>query len=384
MYGHIGNLPLTLIVRDVNSNHASELVFQIITYLKACSILRATAGVFSELGFENETHLVFRQADATIVPIENTSLGLYNGSLPYYAIFDANSFELGGLYAAYLDEQFNRTRHEVLCELGQRYQSVRFGVLIPQDLRVLDRVNLSQSTPTDFLIFSLTSGAHYPVSAMTGLDITSPNWVDLATKYIDEVLAGIIEPIYISEQPDPDGSMGALVRVVGTTYEAFVNDTTHDIVVFYYTGLESVKAALDEFQAAADEVVRNGTTTIKFGFIDVYKNACPRGFPGLNNNPHIEMFRAKNTTHSAPMFGMPVKGSFIRFFRDAASLPNTIIPEGMTRSLAEHEKEYVQNALSDMSAETATQARDYIRRLDVFIIQPLGHEKQKVSHKSEL
>jgi hypothetical protein len=81
----------------------------------------------------------------------------------------------------------------------------------------------------------------------------------------------------------------------------------------------------------------SGTTTIKFGFIDVYKNACPRGFPGLNNNPHIEMFRAKNTTHSDTMFGIPVKGSFIRFFRDAASLPNTIVPEGMTRSLAEHE-----------------------------------------------
>jgi hypothetical protein len=222
-------------------------------------------------------------------------------------MFDANSFELGGLYAAYLDDQFNRTRHEVLYTLGQRYQSVRFGVLIRKDFRILERVNLSQSIPPDFLIFSLASGARYPTRAMEGLNITAPEWLNRAVGYIEQVLNGTIEPIYISEQPDAGADLGALVRLVGTTYEEFVNDTEHDVVVFYYRAIESAKAALDEFRAAADEVLRNGTKTIKFGFTNADKNGCPRGFPAFINTPHVEMFRAKNPVASAPMFAMPVK-----------------------------------------------------------------------------
>jgi lipid A disaccharide synthetase len=69
---------------------------------------------------------------------------------------------------------------------------------------------------------------------------------------------------------------------------------------------------------------------------------------------------------------------------ESASLPNTIAPEKITPSLAEKEKEYVQSALSDMSAETATQAKEHIRRLDALIAQSPARKRNFFFRKSEL
>jgi hypothetical protein len=182
MFGH---LPTSLIVRDGHSSGA--VVLHALPYLRGCSVLRATPRLFADLGFESATHLVFRRADMTVVQIENTSLALYNASVPYFSKFNTSSFELGGFYAAYLDDDFNETRHAPLYDLGERHRSIRFGVLNKADFRLLDRVKPSLSNYPGFFVFLFSSGSCFPTRDFDELKITDPTWYPMAVDSIERV-----------------------------------------------------------------------------------------------------------------------------------------------------------------------------------------------------
>jgi hypothetical protein len=89
--------------------------------------------------------------------------------------------------------------------------------------------------------------------------------------------------------------------------------------------------------------------------------------PFLIHNPHIEMFRALNQNEAAPMLGAPVKESFIRFFKDKATLPNNIQTVPINQSFAEIEKKMLLPVLEDLPADLLSQANEYIAWLDAAI-----------------
>jgi hypothetical protein len=193
--------------------------------------------------------------------------------------------------------------------------------------------------------------------------------MERATEHINEVLNERIEPVLgcVSEEVDESENRGSLVKIVGKTYAEFVEDAKHDVVVLYYMAFDTALNVTREFQDAADEVVRNGTTSMKFGFINIHKNIPTTLLPYLIHNPHVEMFRAKNRSEAAPMLGAPIKEAFIRFFKDKATLPNNIQAVPINRSFAQLEKTKLQPILQDLPPDLLSQAEQYIERLDVVI-----------------
>jgi hypothetical protein len=186
--------------------------------------LRATAGLFRALGFANETHLVFRRTDMTIVAIANTTESLVAASRPHFQRFDSAAVRRAGTFAAYFDPAR-------LYEVGERYPNLTVGVLT--DLRDIPRLDLRRPPVPDFMLFDYSRGFYYKTYALKYLKITDDAWPDAAALYIEQALNGTIKPTYISEEPDDPQDRRAVVRLVGKTYEEFVSDIEHDLVMYY-------------------------------------------------------------------------------------------------------------------------------------------------------
>jgi hypothetical protein len=380
IWRHLGNMPLTLLVRDNSCSTASYLVAQALRYLRGCSILRLTSAAFSDLGFENETHLLFRKSDMTIAPVKGTIGGLINGSFPYFQHFEPEMFRQQGLFGTYFDAHYDPDVHERLYALGERFTDVRFGVLTPEDFWCVERFNQSSINVPDFLLFDYQLGISYPTHAMR-INITEPAWQERAIEYVEHVLHEEIDPKYLSEPVNRSENRGVVTKLVGTTYEEFTSDRDHDIVLFYYFSSIDSANITAEFQAAADEVVRNGTTTMKFGFINTERNSCPHRFPILINNRLVHLIPALNRSNFATMFGMPVKQSYLRFFKAKASLPNNIHADKITVDVAEKEKLVWQFQIPKLPRNVAVQAIEYLHELDTVIN---GSKKERSPTRSEL
>jgi hypothetical protein len=217
------------------------------------------------------------------------------------------------------------------------------------------------------MLFDYSHGFYYKTSSLKYVKITDDAWHDKAILYIEQALNGTIKPTYISEEPGDRQNQGAVVRLVGKTYEAFVNDTEHDLVIYYYAALDALETG--EFQAAADEVVRNGTSTIRFASINRYRNACAEKFPDMVNNPQVELIPARNKSATAIMLGLPGKDAFLRFFKAHASLPNSIVAPPMTAAIALREKAHWLMYIDDLRDDLARKVRQYIGELDLVINQ---------------
>jgi hypothetical protein len=315
----------------------------------------------------------------TNAPVKGTNGGLINGSFHYFQHFEHDVFKQQGLFGAYFDSHYDPDIHERLYPLGERFTEVRFGVLTPEDFWCVRRFNLSSINVPDFLLFDYQLGIYYPTDAMR-INITDPEWQERAMEYVGHVMREEISPTYLSEPVNRSENRGVVTKLVGKTYEEFTGDREHDIVLFYYcTSIDSPNITA-EFQAAADEVVRNGTTTMKFGFINTERNSCPHRFPILINNRLVHLIPARNRSNFATMFGMPVKQSYLRFFKAKASLPNNIKADKITVDLAEKEKLVWQFQIPKLPRNVAVQAIDYLQELDVVI----NASKKKSATRSEL
>jgi hypothetical protein len=267
------------------------------------------------------------------------------------------------LIGVYFDEMYNETKHSLLYDLGVEFSPIQIGVLERSTFRVLDRFGLSITVP-DFVVFSNRAGGYFPSTALQGIDITDPQWMPTAREYLTQVENGSLHMQYVTEDLTGLSERWPLTRLSAATYGAFVDTPDTDVSILFYVAADSEDVVTKSLQLAGQQVLDSGCTTMKFGLINVRKNACDRETPPWAENPQLFFFRADNKTNPIPYFGEPTTDALLRFFKAKAAHPISVTPEKMSVEAAAKEKERIAEQLFDYPKEVADHAFDYLEYLN--------------------
>jgi hypothetical protein len=338
LFSHLGDFPFTFIAKAGQGETALAILTRTAPLIGQCNVVQATDSVFVELSLDSSSFALFRLSDHAIVSVEGASQPLLRASIAYYSRLVPHSIESGDLFAAYFDEEYNESIHSRMFDLAARHASFHFGVLERENFAVLNHVNLTLEKVPDFLVFSHSERYYFPSQELSGVPITSDEWEIRAEEYLKRIEKTEIDPLYVCEEMSV--SEGNVTKLIGTNYNAFVDDPTHDVVVLYRRFPEDNETELELFKTVADEVIAGGTTSLRFGYINFGLNA-PRGklYPPFVHIPHLEVFPTTNKSLLAPMFGFFTKDGIMRFLKQYSSLPNQIDPEPITilEALNEHQ-----------------------------------------------
>jgi hypothetical protein len=209
-------------------------------------------------------------------------------------------------------------------------------------------------------------GGYYPTDTMRGLDLTDPEWGVRMSEYATAVLNESLPIYYQSEKPDLSDRDGLITRLVGSTFQEFVENNTTDTVVLFYAATEPENIS-SEFEEAVTAVYKGGTTSIKFAHINIWRNACRRRFPSLISNPLVVMFPANNASVTIPYLGALEKVSLLRFFKARASLANRIEVAPVTVEQAKAAKTIIEEGISVLPDWATQYANEEIYSLELVI-----------------
>ena len=319
LFAKLGGADRTLIVRGETGARGTMLVSGILPYSGPCKVARASDHVFEELGLGDSDLAMFRRKDNTLLPVRENTSELYQATIPFVSKVTVEETQMTNLLAVMVDKEFDEHKHSGLYALGEKYyKDFRFGVLYSDNFAVLKQLNITTTVP-NFVVLSIISGFHYPSGPLEGKSFDDDDWQELADAYLKKIINQETPRQYLSEEPD--ASAGPVEKVVGATYQQFVSDTEHDVVMFYHQSRPQDNMTMAEFQEVAAGVVANGTTSIKFGSIDTTLNSCEMRYPFMLSVPMVQIFPAKNKSSSRPMFGQPTRDSFLRFLKRYASIP---------------------------------------------------------------
>jgi hypothetical protein len=211
---------------------------------------------------------------------------------------------------------------------------------------------------------------------MRGLDVSDPEWGIRISEYGNGVLNESLPIYYQSEKPELSDRDGLIIRLVGSTFESFLDENETDIVVLFYAAPQPENLSA-EFEEAVTTVYKGGTRTIKFGQINVWKNACQRRFPPLLSNPLIVMFPAGDGSVAIPYLGQLKPVPILRFLKARASKPHKIEVEPITIEEAKIERQVLEQGYQGLPEWAAGFAKEEIYNLEVLINASVSVNTQK-------
>jgi hypothetical protein len=127
---------------------------------------------------------------------------------------------------------------------------------------------------------------------------------------------------FVSE-PVPVPIEGSLIKkVVGSTYETFVMDPNHDVLMMYVAkDSKPCKEFKGAFIAFVKEYFATGNRSIKFGWIDIQRNSSPMDFPTIHILPHFELWPMKNKSDHDQLRGPKSRDNLVRFLQSRTTEP---------------------------------------------------------------
>jgi hypothetical protein len=254
-----------------------------------------------------------------------------------------------------------------MYDVAATFPEIQFGVLTRDNFSILDRLALKHDTVPNTLMVRYYLGGHYPTEALHGLDVTDPEWAIRVSEYARGVLNGSISISYQTEKAELTDRDGLVTRLVGSTFESFLEDNATDAFVLFYTAPVSENTSDSEFTQAVTEVYKGGTTSMKFAHINVWWNACERRFPPLLSNTQLVLFPANNRTVAIPYLGELKKVPLLRFFKRRSSYPTNIEVRPLTLDEARAEKAVISQGIERLPDWAVGYATEEIYNLDLVI-----------------
>jgi hypothetical protein len=378
LFSKLGNLPLTYLFDEKNWSDSAQILTGLYPHLPPMDCVIVRGDVIRQLGFENETHILFRAADRTLTPVNNSLASLDNASFPSGGRLTADDFDHARLIGVYSDEKYDRERHRALYEINEQFREIQFGVIERSEFEKIERLVPPIGTVPDFLIVAYSEGSYFPIDGLRGLDIQDPSWRARVIDYTAAVLNGSVQKSYVSETVNETADRGALKKLTGRTYREFIEDPRLDVAVLFYAAFDSENVETGEFQAAAAAVVDSGVATMKFGFMNVFRNACQQPIPATVRNPQINLFPANNKTVSIPYFGDLTKEGILRFLKENAAMPIDVQTIPLSKLDAFRERDILWNQMMDFPEDVLPYANDYVMKL-VTVINPPEEASQSTS-----
>lgn len=313
----LSHFPLTIICSQELLQEAFVVRYQIAVALGFIDII-VTSNEFLENGLNvpSDKIGVFRMEDKCIVPVYPTFYGLFEGVRPYYRKFVEEDFEEpNATFCAYLGNKMTPLVETILYEFAIKYPKLTFGFVPPEfHDKVRDATLLPLKNIPTFIVFSYQDRSFYPQN-FEEFDEKRPT--KIIKQYIDSISDNSIKRKYHTEAVPKDDPKDLVKKLVGLTYQDFLNDTKHDLVVLYTEPhSEDCEEALIEFTQAAEAMKRTG---VRFAYIDSYLNSCPLKFPFFLSKPSLRIYPAINRSNDMMFLHHFTKNNIILFVNQFGS-----------------------------------------------------------------
>lgn len=372
LFPRIGNSPFTIICSPQSYMKARKLCLSASSQMGSMGLIPVTKNVFSYLGFKDDSLLLFRTEDSLFVEITYNIEELYSKSYPSFRyLMDSDLRGEGVVIFALIAPALTNEYSDFLYEVGINNEHFTVGYL-PKNLhpyaQMVCRKEFTDKT-VDIVIFSYDGGFYYPTSSEFNesffrrpFDITS--WVSKSNRLLSKIEDGTIQYEFITEE-EPPISDDNLQKLVGTTYADFVNDSEHDVVILYK---RDNCEHCDKFFPIFRDFSNNCTniTTVKFGWIDIIKNAARTPYPYMPGVPHVELFPAKGKSESVPIKGGHSSTALERLLKDEGSFEYPFNPPPLEKGAVAMEVLQLLFTIKDLPPSEQARAMKYIEALNEY------------------
>jgi len=320
LFSILGHFAFTLVTSPDLVEKTLDLRFKVAPFLGSMDIIVASRRLLTALEVpENEIGL-FRSEDAAFTHIEIDYDSFFSSAKPVFkklVMSDLNNPDL--VTYAFISPVLRKEHEEFLYDLASQYPDLSIGYLSPP-LKYL--ATISTLDPLDqnyhFVAFNPLFRFYYPTehiiqSELSSMPFNSDTWFNYSSQYIKMIQNGTIQRKFHSEEEEV--SSVNPIKVVGTNYAQFMNETNKDVLIYFYSSShpDSVRD-LDSFKKSVSFLESLGINDVKFGFIDAGKNSAPVLFPHIVSFPSLRYYPANNHSFSIPFFHSYTKNDIIRFF----------------------------------------------------------------------
>lgn len=329
LYNYLGSMKFTILAPTPELfQHALKLHRNISQHLGEVDVARVSPDVFTNLSLDPTKMALFRNEDKSIVNFE-TGLNEYyddiksffNASLPVYRIFQISDIidprlQLFCLTSPVLTNEMK----DFLFEIAPKYPEYAFGYLGSDFLKAApEALGVKFSNRLDMHVCNFARRWRIDIDDLftyefLRLPFDKKRWTRM-TEYAIKLIQKGRQKKYLSEPIPKPNSKSLIKKIVGKTYSTFINDPEHDVLMMYITHCDSCKKFKPVFIDFVKEYHSTGKKFVKFGWIDVEKNAAEIEFPKIKYLPHFELFPAKNKSDHDQLRGERSRDNLVRFLK---------------------------------------------------------------------
>ena len=337
----LGNTPLSIISKKSMLKEAFNITSQALKIFGPTELIQVDDTLFEAINLKDYNYAVFVKDDMSINGFSNfedfiessrTHFKVLNLDDVTINVYDDAENTVVGIFDTDLKLEYNNT----LYELKERHPQFLYGLASTKPLFDLYSYYTHHEITKypDFLIFNREEKFYYPIPETLK---NNNNISIILNEYVNQVIEGNIQKVYMSEELNETNSKkdeNGVTRLVGKTFEQFVNDTEKDSLIFF--GIPENWPYYYKYFINAKENISSIGLDLKFGYIEATKNSSPYRFPKIYSNPHIELYLRDGTM--VPMLNIVNEEGILRFLHFFLPEGNLILSSNFTESQARSER----------------------------------------------
>lgn len=289
LVGALGGAPKTILVLEEDFNKALTYITETGTTHGPANVVTCSQALFTELGLNKGDCALFRKEDDTLEPLAPCSIESYkNMSVPKYYKTGQTALKSKGLVAALMTDGADRDEGvaSILPQLKGFFPEMDFVIaddVIKNKIDVIDGNNWSHWNSNVAVVnfrerYSYNLTKYFPDS-MKQAKFDPLAWGNTLAEALLAITQNNVTKVYMSEATFPESSW-MVQSVSGKDYQAYLNDTEHDLLILFIQEKSRESSKLVKTcSSIARELERTNQTNCKFLIVDIAKNSIPGGFP---------------------------------------------------------------------------------------------------------
>ncbi|OHT11186.1 hypothetical protein TRFO_01113 [Tritrichomonas foetus] len=272
-----------------------------------CDIVFVTKELLNDLDLDDTRLALYRREDNVIVSFSNFSIA----GIPYYTVLNYR-FMVNEKRPTFgiVAPEFTAEMKDLFYELSDLFPDFTFGYICKEYLAYFQTTLGVQfnNTLLNASIFHPIQRYHLNISSIFTPDVFNKpfnygEWLELAKAALTKARNNEFTRLYLSEPvPSPVLNAGPIQKVVGITYNEFVNQPGKDVLILLMRPFGELNAHMNNTMYELHRITQNASmTNMSFGIIDVTSNAA--NFPYFYMIPQLFIYPANNKTNPVPLRG---------------------------------------------------------------------------------
>lgn len=329
-YQRIGDGSYTILTSTSKKSLAEETYERMKSKINGLDILAMSDSLFAQLELNPRTLHLYRRHDDEIITFDNlTDEFIIKSTIAVFGEISDKDRNLDQFFIVFNNISLTYQNRTILHRISTDHPEYRVGFLPKPYSNLAEKTTGYKSI---FYFINFKRRIWYNTQHIfDDLHFDINNWIDAINVFLGKVKQNQLE-VEIKSEPIPNDQENLLEvkKVVGKTYQSFINDENHDVLIYYFPGFSDFEQTIyKKFADFAEECSENRVDFLSFGKINTNLNSVQCGYPYFRALPHIRLFPAKNKSNHQPTRNQVSRDSLIRLVYQYATmgkLPFEVVP----------------------------------------------------------